>query len=76
MIFLNNNVLLKRYFSHLQNLISSPIHVFHISDEMGARAEQFSRKAAQVRRNMWWRSVRLTIAIIGACMLFVVGVIG
>ncbi|VDM91767.1 unnamed protein product [Litomosoides sigmodontis] len=45
------------------------------ADEMGARAEQFSRKAIHIRRNIWWRSVRLTIAIIGACMLFVVGVI-
>uniref|UniRef100_A0A0R3RFK4 V-SNARE coiled-coil homology domain-containing protein n=1 Tax=Elaeophora elaphi TaxID=1147741 RepID=A0A0R3RFK4_9BILA len=46
------------------------------ADEMEARAEQFSRKAIQVRRNIWWRSVRLTMAIVGVCMLFVVGVIG
>ncbi|CAG9539546.1 unnamed protein product [Cercopithifilaria johnstoni] len=45
-------------------------------DEMESRAEQFSRKAVQIRRNMWWRSVRLTMAIVGACMLFIVGVIG
>ncbi|EJW76651.1 synaptobrevin family protein [Wuchereria bancrofti] len=46
------------------------------ADEMEARAERFSRKAIQVRRNIWWRSVRLTITIVCACMLFVVGVIG
>ncbi|EFO28381.1 synaptobrevin family protein [Loa loa] len=46
------------------------------ADEMEARAEQFSRKAIQVRRNIWWRSVRLTMAIVGACMLFVVSVVG
>uniref|UniRef100_A0AAF5RTU2 Synaptobrevin family protein n=2 Tax=Wuchereria bancrofti TaxID=6293 RepID=A0AAF5RTU2_WUCBA len=45
------------------------------ADEMEARAERFSRKAIQVRRNIWWRSVRLTITIVCACMLFVVGVI-
>lgn len=43
---------------------------------MEARAEQFTRKAIQIRRNIWWRSVRLIMTIVGASMLFVVGVIG
>ncbi|OZC10197.1 Synaptobrevin [Onchocerca flexuosa] len=45
------------------------------ADEMEARAEEFSRKAIQVRRDIWWRSVRLTIAIVAASMLFVIGVV-
>uniref|UniRef100_A0A915PGS4 V-SNARE coiled-coil homology domain-containing protein n=1 Tax=Setaria digitata TaxID=48799 RepID=A0A915PGS4_9BILA len=44
--------------------------------EMEARAEQFSRKAVQIRRNIWWRSLRLTMAIAAVCMLLVVGVVG
>ncbi|KAK6113919.1 Synaptobrevin family protein [Brugia pahangi] len=46
------------------------------ADEMEARAGQFSRKAIQVRRNIWWRGARLTITIVCTCMLFVVGIIG
>ncbi|VDM95908.1 unnamed protein product [Thelazia callipaeda] len=44
--------------------------------EMEARAEQFSRKANRVRRNAWWRSVHLTMALVAACMLVVVGLVG
>ncbi|MCP9262976.1 hypothetical protein DINM_006339 [Dirofilaria immitis] len=45
-------------------------------DAMETRAKQFSRKAIQVRRNIWWRSIHLTMAIAAACVLVVVGVVG
>uniref|UniRef100_A0A915BJ43 V-SNARE coiled-coil homology domain-containing protein n=2 Tax=Parascaris univalens TaxID=6257 RepID=A0A915BJ43_PARUN len=45
------------------------------ADVMEAGASQFTLNAARLHRNIWWKNLRMTIALIAAFMLIIIGAV-